>query len=134
MKNKILALTILAFTSMNAMAQEEVNVTGKVVDKVGNPVSGAAVSVLGQPLTMVSTDVMGNFTISVSKDAQLWIQTPYDAKKVVKAEMDKKMTVIMDFFSNKVNYGFGLEQTYTESTGAASTVIVMILQLDLHIP
>ena len=114
MKNKILALTILAFTSMNAMAQEEVNVTGKVVDKVGNPVSGAAVSVLGQPLTMVSTDVMGNFTISVSKDAQLWIQTPYDAKKVVKAEMDKKMTVIMDFFSNKVNYGFGLEQTYTE--------------------
>ena len=122
MKNKILALTILAFTSMNAMAQEEVNVTGKVVDKVGNPVSGAAVSVLGQPLTMVSTDVMGNFTISVSKDAQLWIQTPYDAKKVVKAEMDKKMTVIMDFFSNKVNYGFGLEQTYTESTGAASTV------------
>lgn len=121
MKNKILALTILAFTSMNAMAQEEVNVTGKVVDKVGNPVSGAAVSVLGQPLTMVSTDVMGNFTISVSKDAQLWIQTPYDAKKVVKAEMDKKMTVIMDFFSNKVNYGFGLEQTYTESTGAAST-------------
>ena len=38
MKNKILALTILAFTSMNAMAQEEVNVTGKVVDKVGNPV------------------------------------------------------------------------------------------------
>ena len=60
MKNKILALTILAFTSMNAMAQEEVNVTGKVVDKVGNPVSGAAVSVLGQPLTMVSTDVMGN--------------------------------------------------------------------------
>ena len=46
MKNKILALTILAFTSMNAMAQEEVNVTGKVVDKVGNPVSGAAVSVL----------------------------------------------------------------------------------------
>ena len=64
MKNKILALTILAFTSMNAMAQEEVNVTGKVVDKVGNPVSGAAVSVLGQPLTMVSTDVMGNFTIS----------------------------------------------------------------------
>ena len=79
MKNKILALTILAFTSMNAMAQEEVNVTGKVVDKVGNPVSGAAVSVLGQPLTMVSTDVMGNFTISVSKDAQLWIQTPYDA-------------------------------------------------------
>ena len=61
MKNKILALTILAFTSMNAMAQEEVNVTGKVVDKVGNPVSGAAVSVLGQPLTMVSTDVMGNF-------------------------------------------------------------------------
>ena len=50
MKNKILALTILAFTSMNAMAQEEVNVTGKVVDKVGNPVSGAAVSVLGLSL------------------------------------------------------------------------------------
>ena len=34
MKNKILALTILAFTSMNAMAQEAVNVTGKVVDTV----------------------------------------------------------------------------------------------------
>lgn len=45
MKNKILALTILAFTSMNAMAQEEVNVTGKVVDKVGNPVSGRRVCI-----------------------------------------------------------------------------------------
>lgn len=61
MKNKILALTILAFTSMNAMAQEEVNVTGKVVDKVGNPVSGAAVSVLGQPLTMVIDRRYGKF-------------------------------------------------------------------------
>lgn len=41
MKNKILALTILAFTSMNAMAQEEVNVTGKVVDKAGKPGIGS---------------------------------------------------------------------------------------------
>ena len=66
---------------MNAMAQEEVNVTGKVVDKVGNPVSGAAVSVLGQiHLLWYRQTLWGNFTISVSKDAQLWIQTPYDAK------------------------------------------------------
>lgn len=81
MKKQILALTTLACMSMHAMAQEAVDVTGFVIDKAGNPVSGAAVSVVGIPASMVSTDATGKFTISALKDDKLQILTPTDAVK-----------------------------------------------------
>lgn len=122
MKKQILALTTLACMSVHAMAQEAVDVTGFVLDKAGNPVSGAAVSVVGMPESMVATDATGKFTISVLKDDKLQILTPTDAVKTVNVELGKKMTIVMDLSTEKVNYGFNLNQTFAESTGSAATV------------
>lgn len=123
MKNKILALTtMLAFAGVNAMAQDDSNVTGFVVDKAGNPVSGAAVYIVGQPLTMVSTDATGKFTISASEKSKLQILTSNDASKIVEVDTKKRMRIVMDLSSEKVNYGFGLNQTFAESTGSVATV------------
>lgn len=107
---------------MHAMAQEKVDVTGVVFDRTGNPVSGAAVTIVGEPETMVSTDATGRFTIPAVQSDKLQILTPYDAVKTVDVVVGKRMTIVMDLASEKVNYGFGLNQTYAESTGAASVV------------
>ena len=122
MKKKILTLTMLACMGMHAMAQEKVDVTGVVFDRTGNPVSGAAVTIVGEPETMVSTDATGRFTIPAVQSDKLQILTPYDAVKTVDVVVGKRMTIVMDLASEKVNYGFGLNQTYAESTGAASVV------------
>ena len=122
MKKKILALTMLAYMGVQVMAQEENNITGMILDRAGNPVSGAAVSIVGQPGSLVSTDATGKFEISAAKDDKLQILTPYDATKTVDVEPGKTMIIVMDLSSEKVNYGFGLNQTFAESTGAVSTV------------
>ena len=113
---------MLACMGMHTMAQEKVDVTGVVFDRTGNPVSGAAVTIVGEPETMVSTDATGRFTIPAVQSDKLQILTPYDAVKTVDVVVGKRMTIVMDLASEKVNYGFGLNQTYAESTGAASVV------------
>lgn len=121
-KYKIIALTILACVSLKGMAQEENNVVGKVVDKFGNPVEGALVSVENNPLIQTATDQNGQFEILADKDNLLRVRTGDEATKVVPVAGGKILTIVMDYSSQKVNYGFGLEQTHAESTGAVSTV------------
>ena len=107
---------------MNGWAQSEDNVTGRVLDKKGKPVAGALVSVEENPLVRVATDRNGRFEIIAVKGSRLKVQTGDDATKVVKVDNGKELTVVMDYSSEKVNYGFGLQQTNAESTGAVSTV------------
>lgn len=121
-KYKIIALAMFACASLQGWAQVESNVTGKVLDKRGNPIEGALISVENNPLVQVATDKNGHFEIIVSKEHSLRVRTGDDATKVVPIGKDKMMTIVMDFAANKVNYGFGLEQTHAESTGAVSTV------------
>lgn len=104
------------------MAQSEDNVTGRVLDKEGKPVAGALVSVEENPLVRVATDKNGRFEIIAVKGNRLKVQTGDDATKVVKVNGGSELTVVMDYSSEKVNYGFGLQQTNAESTGAVSTV------------
>lgn len=123
MKNiKILALAIFACVTLNGWAQSEDNVTGRVLDEKGKPVAGALVSVEENPLVRVATDKNGRFEITAVKGSRLKVQTGDDAMKVVKIENGSELTVVMDYSSEKVNYGFGLQQTNAESTGAVSTV------------
>ena len=121
-KYKILALAIFACVTLNGWAQSEDNVTGRVLDEKGNPVAGALVSVEENPLLRVATDKNGRFEITAVKGSRLKVQTGDDAMKVVKIENGSELTVVMDYSSEKVNYGFGLQQTNAESTGAVSTV------------
>lgn len=121
-KYKILALAIFACVTLNGWAQSEDNVTGRVLDEKGKPVAGALVSVEENPLVRVATDKNGRFEITAVKGSRLKVQTGDDAMKVVKIENGSELTVAMDYSSEKVNYGFGLQQTNAESTGAVSTV------------
>ena len=121
-KYKILALAIFACVPLNGWAQSEDNVTGRVLDEKGKPVAGALVSVEENPLVRVATDKNGRFEITAVKGSRLKVQTGDDAMKVVKIENGSELTVVMDYSSEKVNYGFGLQQTNAESTGAVSTV------------
>ena len=123
-KYKILALAIFACVTLNGWAQSEDNVTGRVLDEKGKPVAGALVSVEENPLVRVATDKNGRFEITAVKGSRLKVQTGDDAMKVVKIENGSELTVVMDYSSEKVNYGFGLQQTNAESTGAVSTVYV----------
>lgn len=116
-KYKILALAIFACVTLNGWAQSEDNVTGRVLDE-----KGALVSVEENPLVRVATDKNGRFEITAVKGSRLKVQTGDDAMKVVKIENGSELTVVMDYSSEKVNYGFGLQQTNAESTGAVSTV------------
>jgi TonB-linked SusC/RagA family outer membrane protein len=123
MKNKIIALAMLACASLNGWAQSSNNVTGRVIDGGGNPVSGALISIVNNPLVKVPTGKNGEFEIMAVKENSLKIQTADDAVKVVRVEdVSKPMIVVMDITTAKVNYGFGLQQTVAESTGAVSTV------------
>ena len=121
-KYKILALAIFACVTLNGWAQSEDNVTGRVLDEKGKPVAGALVSVEENPLVRVATDKNGRFENTAVKGSRLKVQTGDDAMKVVKIENGSELTVVMDYSSEKVNYGFGLQQTNAESTGAVSTV------------
>lgn len=121
-KYKILALAIFACVTLNGWAQSEDNVTGRVLYEKGKPVAGALVSVEENPLVRVATDKNGRFEITAVKGSRLKVQTGDDAMKVVKIENGSELTVVMDYSSEKVNYGFGLQQTNAESTGAVSTV------------
>ena len=121
-KYKILALAMFACATLNGWAQSESNVTGKVLDKKGKPVAGALVSVEENPLVRVATDKNGRFEIVAVKGNLLKVQTGDDAMKVVKVGNSPELTVVMDYSSEKVNYGFGLQQTNAVSTGAVSTV------------
>lgn len=121
-KYKILALAIFACVTLNGWAQSGDNVTGRVLDEKGKPVAGALVSVEENPLLRVATDKNGRFEITAVKGSRLKVQTGDDAMKVVKIENGSELTVVMDYSSEKVNYGFGLQQTNAESTGAVSTV------------
>lgn len=121
-KYKILALAIFACVTLNGWAQSEDNVTGRVLDEKGKPVAGALISVEENPLVRVATDKNGRFEITAVKGSRLKVQTGDDAMKVVKIENGSELTVVMDYSSEKVNYGFGLQQTNAESTGAVSTV------------
>lgn len=122
MKNKIIALAMFACASLNGWAQSNGDVSGTIIDKWGNPVSGAWVTLGSDSGIGVATDQDGKFEISASDSDKLFIKTPDNNVKTVEAKSGKPMTIVMDFASQKVEKGFGIQQTLAESTGAISRV------------
>lgn len=120
MKNKILALALLCLTSIGSFAQSN-DVTGKVVDKWGKPISGALISIVDNPVIKVSTDKNGDFKIAAVSGNKLIIQTPAFESKMADV-VDKNIKVVMDYTSQPVHLGFGINQTMGESTASISSV------------
>lgn len=123
MKNKILAIALFAGMSLGVNAQSADNITGRILDKKGNPIAGALVSVEGNPFLKTATNNNGVFEISAEKHNVLQIVTPQEARKnIVVTETLTPIVIVMDPSSEKVNYGFTFTPTFGESTGAVSTV------------
>lgn len=66
--------------SISAFAQNG-NVTGVVVDKLGNPVSGALVEILNNKLIKAYTDKDGAFEIGANANDKLIIDAPDQSKE-----------------------------------------------------
>jgi TonB-linked SusC/RagA family outer membrane protein len=115
MKRHIL-LAITLMVGLGSTAQEASNVTGVVVDKFGNPVSGAMVEIQNNPNTKAYTNRQGVFEISADVNDKLVIDAPDQSKKTVSLSGGKTVKVVMDYASQPVNIGFGITQTVGEST------------------
>jgi TonB-linked SusC/RagA family outer membrane protein len=115
MKRHIL-LAITLMVGLGSTAQEASNVTGVVVDKLGNPVSGAMVEIQNNPNTKAYTNRQGVFEISADVNDKLVIDAPDQSKKTVSLSGGKTVKVVMDYASQPVNIGFGITQTVGEST------------------
>ena len=118
MKNKIIIFLILVYASINSGAQET-NITGKVINRWGKPVSGAQVSVVGYSLLKTATDKNGEFEIDATEHDKLEINTPDFGRKVVSVS-GPSMEIKMGYASEAVDMGFGINLTIEESTGAIS--------------
>ena len=114
MKRHILFASVL-LASISAFAQNG-NVTGVVVDKLGNPVSGALVEILNNKLIKAYTDKDGAFEIGANANDKLIIAAPDQSKKTVALNGSKEIKVVMDYASRPVEIGFGIKQNVEEST------------------
>ena len=100
MKRHILFASVL-LASISAFAQNG-NVTGVVVDKLGNPVSGALVEILNNKLIKAYTDKDGAFEIGANANDKLIIDAPDQSKKTVALNGSKEIKVVMDYASRPV--------------------------------
>ncbi len=120
-RNKILILTMLLGISIQGFSQKAAqNVTGYVVDRWGNPVSGALITVDNNPDTFVSTDKEGRFVISAGKADKLCIEAPDQSEKTVEALPGKPMKIVMGFADQTTSMPYEVQQTIGESTSAVS--------------
>lgn len=114
MKRHILFASVL-LASTSAFAQSG-NVSGVVVDKMGNPVSGALVEIQNNKFIKAYTDKNGAFEIGASANDELVIDAPDQSKKTVALNGSKEIKVVMDYASRPVELGFGIKQNVGEST------------------
>lgn len=120
MKFKYLILTILLFGSIQGFAQETTGTTGTIVSRWGKPVSGALVTLLENNLTKVVTDKDGKFEINAIPGDKLVIYAPEMGKKMVEIADKTPLNIVIDYASEAVDMGFGIEQTLSESTASIS--------------
>lgn len=120
MKIKYLVLIALLYSGMKSYAQQTNGAAGTVVDRWGKPVSGAVVTIAGNGITKVSTDKNGKFEISAALGDKLIIYIPELGKQSVEVKDRAPMEITIDFSAEAVDRGFGIEQTFSESTASIS--------------
>lgn len=114
----------LVVISANAMAQEVMQLTGSVIDKVsGEPVVGATIAVKGVSVG-TSADAAGVFKINVSRNAILIVSSiGYKAAEVIATQTPMKVSLepANETLSEVVVIGYGSVKK-GDATGAVSTV------------
>ncbi len=130
MKNKIYIILLLLFAMVTgALAQNLVEVSGKVLDEKGEPIIGASIVEAANPTNGISSDVSGRFRLKVkSVNATLNVFfIGYQPASVV-AEKGKELIIrlkedqkMLDEVQVTVNVGYGTQSRVTH-TGSTSQV------------
>lgn len=116
MKRHILLAMALVIGAGVYAQENSGDITGVVVDKSGNPVSGAMVKNYNNPDIKAFTDKQGMFRINGDQNDKLIVDAPDQSKKTVKLTGNKNIKVVMDYASKPVNIGYGIRQNIEEST------------------
>lgn len=113
-----------ASTTQEAAPQQQIQVSGTVVDAQGQPVPGASVIVKGTT-NGTMTDTKGRFALSVAPGAALEISCIGYATQAVAAQENLRITLKDDveFLDDVVVVGYGTQKR-ANLTGAVSTVDV----------
>lgn len=109
-----------------AVAQNSVQVTGTVLDELGEPMVGATVSVVGQPTSVCATDLDGKFSLKTpSLKGKLHVTyVGYKPATVDMAGRDNvsiKMDVDNTTLDEVVVVGYGMQKKVT-LTGSVSSI------------
>lgn len=119
MKNKIIIFLFSLCLNASLFAQAGVEFKGKLVNKLGYPISGALVKVVNQVDNIAATDKDGNFVINANNGDKLEITTADFSKQIVEVQGPEK-TIVLKFESQSVDAGVSKLQSLSESTGAIS--------------
>lgn len=124
MKNKIYIILLLLFAMVTgALAQNLVEVSGKVLDEKGEPIIGASIVEAANPTNGISSDVSGRFRLKVkSVNATLNVFfIGYQPASVV-AEKGKELIIrlkedqkMLDEVQVTVNVGYGTQSRVTHT-------------------
>jgi TonB-linked outer membrane protein, SusC/RagA family len=120
-KNKILILAFFLSFSFKGFTQDvSHNISGCVIDRWGNPVSGALITVVGNPNVFISTDNKGHFIISADEGNRLKIDAPDQSSAIVDVTTRKPMKIVLEFANQATQVGYEHQQTIEASTSSIS--------------
>ncbi|WP_163325417.1 SusC/RagA family TonB-linked outer membrane protein [Draconibacterium mangrovi] len=112
-----LGLSLLIALQANA---NPTDLTGRLTDAKGNPISGAKIALAGKPSAYSVTNKEGAYTIVAEVgDTALVSTSAQFSKKVV---LGQQQTIVLGKDASPVIYGTGIVKNNAESTAAVSTV------------
>lgn len=108
------------------VADDQIKISGKIVDTAGEPLIGATIVVKGNATKGTITDVNGNFSLVVDSDCVILISSVGYADKEITASKLQGMTIILEEASELVDevvvvgYGTKKKRDLTGSIGSIS--------------
>ncbi len=96
------------------------DLTGKLLDTKGNPISGAKIALVSQPTAFSITDSEGVYTLSAEEGDTVLVTTPsLFSKNVV---LNQNQIIVLGKEASPVIYGNGIVRSNDKSTASSSTV------------
>lgn len=123
---RIFIITVLVLSSLAALAQNKVTITGDVRDTNGDGIIAAAVVDVKNKSNGAITDIDGKFSITVAPGAELEVSSLGYATQLLKAgSQDSVMHIVLEDDSNALDeavvIGYGTVRK-RDLTGSVSTV------------